>query len=158
MFFGQVYFGLLFPDKHSQRPDFCMQVSTVLRNLKHSNILCKLCVIASDYIWWLNIDGLLYYWMHSTVVCVSPPSTSHLPPHPTPPHPHPLYMLSVIIQQLKKTLKIQHCQLDDKNNSIAIEVVYILILRIWHGYIVAQENYHGFNISNWYFSKYKSYP
>ena len=100
------------------------------------------------------------YWGHTAAVCllVDGITCLRLPTRPTPlPPTHPLQTLSMILQQLEKNyLKTQQYQLGGRISykTIATYVSSLLILLVWRGYIVAEENHSGFNISNWYFSKY----
>ena len=93
----------------------------------------------------------------------NPPSDSHPPPTPTPPppaHPPPINFIRDITAVGKNHLKNQHCQLGGRISyeTIATYIGSLLILQVWRGYTVALVNHSGFNISNWYFSKYKMCP
>ena len=92
----------------------------------------------------------------------NPLSASHPPPTPTPPpsRPPPINSICDIKAVGKNHLKNQKCQLGGRISyeTIAIYVSGLLILQVWRGYTVALVNHSGFNISNWYFSKYKTCP
>ena len=71
------------------------------------------------------------YWGHTTALCLLVDGITRLrlstSPHPLPPT-HPLYTLSVILQQLEKNyLKTQQCQLGGRISykTIATQVVYL---------------------------------
>ena len=82
-----------------------------------------------------------------------PPSASHPPPT----HPPPINFICDITAVDKNHLKNQQSQLDGKI-YLATYISRLPILCVWYGYIVSQVNHSGFNISNWYFSKYKMCP
>ena len=79
-----------------------------------------------------------------------PPLASHPQCSPPPTCPPPINFIRDITAVDKNHLKNQQCQLDGRFSykSIAIYVSRLLILCVWRGYIVAQVNHSGFNISN----------
>ena len=92
--------------------------------------------------------------------CVSPCGWYN-PPSASQPHPPPINFIRDITAVGKKNhLENQQCQLGGRISyeTIAIYVCGLLILQVWCGYTVALVNHSGFNISNWYFSKYKMCP
>ena len=102
--------------------------------------------------------------------CVSPcgwygpPSASHPPQHPPrppPTHPPPINSIRDITAVGKNHLKTSSVSYVGGRmcyETIATYISGLLILQVWRGYTVALVNHSGFNISNWYFSKYKTCP
>ena len=80
-----------------------------------------------------------------------PPTPNNRPP--------PINFIRDITAVDKNHLKNQQSQLDGKIYlQIHSYISRLPILCVWCGYIVSQVNHSGFNISNWYFSKYKMCP
>ena len=79
-----------------------------------------------------------------------------LPAFGFPPTPNAIRDITAVD---KNHLKNQQSQLDSKIYlEIHSYISRLPILCVWCGYIVSQVNHSGFNISIWYFSKYKMCP
>ena len=114
---------------------------------------------------WCANDPLGLLWLFRTHCCCvspcgwyNPPSASHPPPMPTPPPSRPRPPTPYNITAVGKN---QQCQLVGRISYETIAIIIIsglLILEVWRDNTVALVNHSGFNISNWYFLKYKTCP
>ena len=98
-FYRQLFVDLVKPQGCTTRP---------LVPLRGTNKTVGRATLLPTTVWAYPVMAVYVdYWMYSTAVCVQMEGTTHLqlPTHPSPLPPiHPLYMLSVILQQLKKTI------------------------------------------------------